>query len=134
MTIQVTLKTHQEYAYNREVNMIMYPNYFIFNQDYIDITPTFQSAIVLQRLVGISKLLRKVSREFNGWFFYTVEMFEKDLRMKQNAQSRILSRLEEEKLIETERRGMPPTRCIKVNFKVISIALYEAKERYQEEE
>lgn len=70
--------------------------YFIFREDFLDIT-TLDGSVVLQKLINFSTWrMRLVERQggiYDGWFMYTTRLFRRHLRVKSEKRQRRLLRI-----------------------------------------
>ena len=84
-------------------------------------------AIIYSELVSLHEYWRKQERLTDDqWFFCTVENLEKHTTLSKGQQSRVIKKLEELKLIETRRRGLPAKRYFKITDEIYNLVLSKA--------
>lgn len=81
-------------------------------------------AIVYSELVSLNEYWRNNDRLTDDqWFFCTVENLEKHTTLSKGQQSRTIKKLEELKLIETRRRGLPAKRYFRITDEIYNLIL-----------
>ncbi len=88
------------------------------------------AACMLSFLMGESKRY-KAYRHYEGWFYCTARQMEAETYTPQWQQNKLIRELKDKQFIETERRGIPPVRFIKVNFRLVHAKCKEKKTAWQ---
>lgn len=73
-----------------------------------------EAAVIFGELAGESQYWSEKSPEADGWFFSTVENLEEKTFLSAHQQREALKRLEDQGWIETEKKGMPARRFIRL--------------------
>jgi hypothetical protein len=105
-------------------------NYFTFFRNYVTSgVMTRDEALMVQDLINLASM--KTGDE--GWFNCTVAYLEKSLAWSADTQKRVLKSLDEKGFIEQQRRGIPPSRYVRVDIDAIETALDAAEDEKQPE-
>lgn len=88
----------------------------------------YKKAFLLAYLINHS-LRVDAERNKDGWFYCTVETIARETTIDRNFQTRTLDEFKNAGLVQTERRGRPPKRWVRINWPVLDELLSEAATR-----
>lgn len=80
-------------------------------------------AIVLGVLLSADDYWEKQGREFEDFFYCTVEYMQSKTALTEHQQRNAINNLEKEGYIETKRMGLPARRYFKINYDLIEDSL-----------
>ena len=83
---------------------------------------------LLAFLLGHFDYLEREGKLVEDWFYCRSSTIHKKLGMTRGAQQALLHELVEHGFIETERRGMPPARYVRIDFDEIFTAIERGRE------
>lgn len=84
-----------------------------------------EAAVIFGELAGESQYWQEKHPEAEGWFFSTVENLEEKTFLSAHQQRQAIQKLEEQGWIETEKKGMPARRYIRLKEETIIRSLYD---------
>lgn len=93
----------------------------------VDLTSilTLHEVVLLAELYNQARILRKFRKKSDRWFRYTVEDIKNRINFSEDTQRRTIDKLVERGFIETERRGSPPFRHVRIKSSSVKKALIE---------
>jgi hypothetical protein len=78
-----------------------------------------KETIILQDLISKDSYFRKISKNYDGWFYNIQDNIYYDTAIPINSQKRIIDKIKSYNLLEINFKGMPARKYFKINYKKV---------------